>query len=164
MPNALKFIMTSRNRLLNEMREAARQQDKTVRLVADEDNLHEWTATIEGPPESPYQGGLWKLKISCPPTYPLSPPRVYLLTKCFHPNIDFKTGSICLDILNEGCWTPAWNLHFVCLAIVALLDTPNADSPLNCDAGNLIRSGDIRGFRSMAAMYTTEYATGNFLH
>lgn len=150
--------MACRNRLINEMREAARLRDPTVRLVANEDNLHEWTATIVGPPDSPYEGGVWKLKVTCPPSYPLSPPAVQLLTKCFHPNIDFKTGAICLDILNEGGWTPAWSLHFVCLAIIALLSSPNADSPLNCDAGNLIRSGDMRGFRSMARMYTMEFA------
>ncbi|KAL8272178.1 hypothetical protein Esti_003906 [Eimeria stiedai] len=153
--------MASRNRLLNELRDAARQQDAAIRLVANEDNLHEWRATIRGPPESPYEGGSWNLKITCPPTYPLAPPKVVLLTKCFHPNIDFKTGAICLDILNESGWTPAWSLHFVCVAIVALLGKPNADSPLNCDAGNLIRSGDMRGFNSMARMYTVEYASSN---
>ena len=31
---------------------------------------------------------------------------------------------------------------------------PEADSSLNCDCGNLIRSGDLRGYRSMARMYT----------
>lgn len=32
------------------------------------------------------------------------------------------------------------------------------DSPLNCDAGNLIRMEDMRGFNSLAKMYTLEYA------
>ncbi|KAF8689514.1 hypothetical protein HU200_041842 [Digitaria exilis] len=31
---------------------------------------------------------------------------------------------------------------------------PEPDSPLNCDSGNLLRSGDVRGFQSMARMYT----------
>jgi len=35
---------------------------------------------------------------------------------------------------------------------------PNADSPLNCDAGNLIRNGDVRGFHNMARMYTVDHA------
>lgn len=43
-------------------------------------------------------------------------------------------------------------------AVIALLVEPNADSPLNCDAGNLIRAGDMRGFNSLARCYTMEYA------
>ncbi|EPR61286.1 ubiquitin conjugating enzyme E2, putative [Toxoplasma gondii ME49] len=151
--------MAARNRLLIELREAQRMNDSQVRLIPNHDNLYEWVAVIVGPKESPYQNGKWKLRLICPPTYPLSPPTVTFLTKCFHPNVDFRTGAVCLNILRDGSWTPAWNLHYVCLAICALMDIPNADSPLNCDAGNLIRSGDLRGFRSMARMYTIEYAS-----
>jgi peroxin-4 len=39
-----------------------------------------------------------------------------------------------------------------------LLENPNADSPLNCDCGNLLRNGDEEAYRSMARMYTGEYA------
>ena len=42
---------------------------------------------------------------------------------------------VCLDILKTA-WTPAWTLHSVCRAILALLSSPEADSPLNCDAGS----------------------------
>ncbi len=40
-----------------------------------------------------------------------------------------------------------------------LLLNPNADSPLNCDAGNALRANDVLAFKSMARMYTVEYAT-----
>lgn len=39
-----------------------------------------------------------------------------------------------------------------------LLESPEADSPLNCDAGNMIRAGDTIAYRSMARMYCIEYA------
>ena len=51
-----------------------------------------------------------------------------------------------------------WTLESVTRAIVNLLLNPNADSPLNCDAGNAIRAGDMLAFNSMAKMYTVEMA------
>ena len=56
------------------------------------------------------------------------------MTRIFHPNIHFKSGEVCLDILKTA-WTPAWTIQSVCRAIIALLSNPEADSPLNCDAG-----------------------------
>jgi peroxin-4 len=65
-----------------------------------------------------------------------------------------------LDILKKE-WSPAWGLQAACRAILALLSAPDADSPLNCDAGNMIRGGDDIAFQSTAKMYTIENA--NFL-
>lgn len=100
------------------------------------------------------------MAISLTDQYPMSPPSVRYRTKIFHPNVHLKTGEICLDIL-KNAWTPAWTLKSTCQAIVALLSDPAADSPLNCDAGNLLRGGDLRGYQSMARMFTIEYATNN---
>ena len=36
--------------------------------------------------------------------------------------------------------------------------SPEPSSPLNCDAGNLLRAEDIRGYWSLARMATLEYA------
>jgi peroxin-4 len=119
-----------------------------------DDILH---ASLDGPESSPYAGGRFRLVIELGAEYPLSPPRVSFQTPIFHPNVDFKTGEVCLDVLKSD-WSPAWGIATVCRAIVALLTSPNPDSPLNCDAGNLLRNNDVVGFNSLARMYTIEYA------
>ncbi len=54
-----------------------------------------------------------------------------------------------------------WTLESVCRAVVALLGNPDPSSPLNCDAGNILRAGDLRGYRSIVRMYVIDYALGN---
>jgi hypothetical protein len=71
----------------------------------------------------------WKL--------PLIVFRILIVTmnECAHLCIVIlQTGEICLDILKTA-WSPAWTLQSVCRAVIALLAHPEADSPLNCDAG-----------------------------
>lgn len=70
----------------------------------------------------------------------------------------WSTGEVCLDIL-KAAWCPAWTLQALCRAVLALLAHPAPDSPLNCDAGNLLRAGDTTGFDSMARCCTVDYAT-----
>lgn len=40
----------------------------------------------------------------------------------FHPNVHFRTGDICLDILKKE-WSPAWGLQAACRAVLALVST-----------------------------------------
>ncbi|KAJ8500211.1 hypothetical protein OPV22_010763 [Ensete ventricosum] len=69
------------------------------------EDLFQWQATIMGPADSPYAGGVFFVKIHFPPDYPFKPPKVNFQTKVYHPNIN-SNGSICLDILKEQ-WSPA---------------------------------------------------------
>eukprot|EP00126_Sphaerothecum_destruens_P010557 Sdes_comp20773_c0_seq1m16807 len=117
-----------------------------------------WAAFLTPMEGSLYHGGVFELRIDIPEAYPISPPSIRFLTKICHPNIHFKTGEICLDILSSA-WSPVWTLQSCLFAISLLMDNPEHDSPLNCDAGNLLRCGDLVGFQSLARMYTRIYAS-----
>ena len=124
------------------------------------EDLSEWTAVISGPFATPYSGGVFELTIAVPPNYPTKPPQMKFRTKIFHPNISWKDGEICLDVL-QGQWTPAWTLSSACTAVLALLDSPEPDSPLNVDAATLYRTGDRRAYGGMCRMYTLLHAQGH---
>ncbi len=62
-------------------------------------------ACLQGPPDSPYAGGVFFVSIHFPPDYPFKPPKVAFQTKVYHPNVNSQ-GSICLDILKDQ-WSPA---------------------------------------------------------
>ncbi|PHH84817.1 hypothetical protein CDD83_1332 [Cordyceps sp. RAO-2017] len=98
-------------------------------------NMLSWTATIQGPDDTPYAGLTFKLGFVFPSNYPYAPPAVLFKTPIYHPNVDFS-GRICLDILKDK-WTPAYNIQTVLLSLQSLLGEPNNASPLNGEAAEL---------------------------
>ncbi|EGC29093.1 hypothetical protein DICPUDRAFT_159372 [Dictyostelium purpureum] len=146
------------SRLMKEYKVLQNQAlDDILLHPIDESDLLRWVAYIKGPPDTPYEGGKFTIEITVPSNYPLAPPVFKFVTKIFHPNIHFKTGEICLDLLKTS-WSAIYTLESVCRSIIALLAAPEPDSPLNCDAGNLLRGGDTKGHDSLAKMYTRIYA------
>ena len=92
------------------------------------EELTRWEASIIGPSDSPYAGGVFKLSIDFTDKYPFKPPKVKFITRIFHPNIN-SYGSICLDILNVN-WSPALTVTKLLLSISSLLNDPNPKDPL----------------------------------
>jgi ubiquitin-conjugating enzyme E2 D len=82
---------------------------------------------IFGPVQSPYEGGIFFLKLNLF-GYPLKTPLIKFITKVYHPNID-KKGTISVDILKDE-WTPALTIQAVLLSICSLLTDANPDDPL----------------------------------
>ena len=91
-------------------------------------DLFHWQATIMGPEDSPYAGGVFFLNIAFPADYPFKPPKVNFTTRIYHCNIN-SSGGICLDILKDQ-WSPALTVSKVLLSICSLLTDPNPDDPL----------------------------------
>ncbi|BBH06379.1 ubiquitin-conjugating enzyme 28, partial [Prunus dulcis] len=116
-----------------------------------------WQATIMGPPDSPYAGGVFLVTIHFPPDYPFKPPKVAFRTKVFHPNIN-SNGSICLDILKEQ-WSPALTISKVLLSICSLLTDPNPDDPLVPEIAHMYKT-DRAKYESTARSWTQKYAMG----
>ncbi|XP_029496393.2 ubiquitin-conjugating enzyme E2 D4-like [Oncorhynchus nerka] len=119
------------------------------------EDLFHWQATIMGPTDSPYQGGVFFLTIHFPTDYPFKPPKVAFTTKIYHPNIN-SNGSICLDILRSQ-WSPALTVSKVLLSICSLLCDPNPDDPLVPDIAHIYKQ-DKEKYNRLARDWTQKYA------
>ena len=115
-------------RIQKELKDLMRDPPSNCSAGPNDDNLFRWTASIIGPGESPYAGGVFFLSINFPPDYPFKPPKVQFITRIYHPNIN-SNGNICLDILRDQ-WSPALTVSKVLLSVSSLLTDPNPDDPL----------------------------------
>ena len=121
------------------------------------DDLFVWSATIIGPSETPYAGGIFELIVNFTPDYPFQPPKIKFKTPIIHPNIN-KHGSICLDILNSSQgWSAALTLSKILLSISSLLTDPNPDDPLDPDVAEIYKN-DREKFNQLARNSTLRYA------
>jgi ubiquitin-conjugating enzyme E2 D len=119
------------------------------------DDLFHWQATIMGPPDSPYSGGVYFLNIHFPNDYPFKPPKISFTTRIYHPNIN-SNGSICLDILRDQ-WSPALTVSKVLLSICSLLTDPNPDDPLVPEIAQTYKSNRAR-YEETAREWTRKFA------
>ena len=122
----------------------------------NKNNMYEWEATIIGPSNSPYAGGIFKLNVTFTDKYTFKPPKVKFFTRIYHPNIN-STGSICLDILNTN-WSPALTIIKVLLSISSLLTDPNPKDPLSKEAAHVYLN-DREAYNRRARLMTLQHAT-----
>lgn len=120
------------------------------------DDLFHWRATIMGPEDTPFYGGVFFLDIHYPTDYPFKPAKFRFATKIYHPNINSE-GGICLDILKDQ-WSPALTTAKVLLSICSLLSDPNPDDPLVPEIAHLYKSNKAK-YELSARKWTEKYAT-----
>ncbi|KAF1832646.1 ubiquitin-conjugating enzyme E2 4 [Decorospora gaudefroyi] len=143
----IKRLMTELQTYQNE------PNDTLLELGPTDDDVMHWRAVMKGVPGTAYEDGLWLLNITIPPNYPLAPPQIRFQTPICHPNVDFRTGEICLDLLKTS-WSPAYTISTTMTSVHQLLTSAEPDSPLNVDVAQLFRSGDEVGARSLIRWYT----------
>lgn len=106
-------------------------------------NLLEWGANVEGPEGTPWEGRCVVCRLRfcptlCGGTFPAAPPKLFVRPPFpHHPNIDAKTGAVCMDLLQHN-WSCAGGVRAILVSFRSLLAGPNtsdaASMPANLEA------------------------------
>ncbi|XP_061355302.1 ubiquitin-conjugating enzyme E2-23 kDa-like isoform X1 [Gastrolobium bilobum] len=129
--------------------------DYKVEMIND--GMQEFFVEFHGPKDSPYQEGVWKIRVELPDAYPYKSPSIGFVNKIYHPNVDEMSGSVCLDVINQT-WSPMFDLVNVFeVFLPQLLLYPNASDPLNGDAAALMMR-DHAAYELKVKEYCQKYA------
>ncbi|RAO69813.1 uncharacterized protein BHQ10_005825 [Talaromyces amestolkiae] len=112
-----------RRRLLKDLHRTIHDGTEGFSVSPINDSIYHLRACIEGPPDTPYEDGIFWIDMQIPEKYPFAPPKMRFVTRVYHPNIDSR-GAICVDFLEPSEWHPVYKLEQVLLSIISLLAHP----------------------------------------
>merc|ERR1719486_1770937 len=123
--SATKRILTELNQVASGGAGVWLHSGEGVHIFPAPDNLQFWRVLIEGPTDSPFEGGVFALNVVIPDNYPFHAPRITFETPIYHCNVN-DSGKICLNILHEA-WNPQLSVPKCLEAIRTLMKSPDTD-------------------------------------
>uniref|UniRef100_A0AAX7UUQ4 UBC core domain-containing protein n=1 Tax=Astatotilapia calliptera TaxID=8154 RepID=A0AAX7UUQ4_ASTCA len=84
---------------------------------------------MEGPPETPYENGVFDLFCQFGPDYPVKPPSVRFVSRIYHCNIN-NVGRICHNIFDRN-YNAQITMREIFDAVFGLLISPEPEDPLD---------------------------------
>ncbi|CAG9314273.1 unnamed protein product [Blepharisma stoltei] len=144
-------------RLTNEFNNLLEIPEPCITVNLVDQSLFHWRGTLNGPDESPYEGGMFKFEITFPSNFPASPPTFYFKTKIFHPNVHPSDGRICCEIFNSG-WKPKVTVRTVISYVIALLYNPSPNG-FSTEI-NTLCAQNMDLYNQRAREWTQQYAMG----
>lgn len=125
-----------------------------------DDDIFKWQATIMGPKDSLYIGGVFFININYPRDYPFKAPEFIMVTGILYPNV-YGDGRICCCAFHQDdskSWSYAWDIRYAISAIIESMKNPIE----SCYCSPEIRALYLynrKEFESKAREYTRKYAT-----
>eukprot|EP01079_Euglenida_sp_SAG-EU17-18_P008685 gene8685-1556_t len=140
---------------MKELHDLMHDRIEGINVVMNDQDISTIDAEIYGPKDTPFEGGVFQVRLNLGSDYPDGPPKGWFLTKIFHPNVSNK-GEICVNTLKRD-WQKDLGIKHVLTVIRCLLIEPNPDSALNEEAGMLLLE-EYSTYFTRAQMYTKIHA------
>eukprot|EP00747_Dinoflagellata_sp_TGD_P169316 gnl/TRDRNA2_/TRDRNA2_198028_c0_seq1.p1 gnl/TRDRNA2_/TRDRNA2_198028_c0~~gnl/TRDRNA2_/TRDRNA2_198028_c0_seq1.p1 ORF type:complete len:189 (+),score=41.32 gnl/TRDRNA2_/TRDRNA2_198028_c0_seq1:134-700(+) len=117
----------AQSRLRKELKAISADPPPHIHVYCDESNILSWSYVLEGPPDTPYDGGWYWGRLRFPKEYPFAPPSILMVT----PSGRFETNTrLCLSMsdYHPESWQPAWSLATVLKGLLSFMceESPTA--------------------------------------
>ena len=136
--------------------------------LEQENNFNVWKVSMLGPQNTPYQGGVFIIKVYFPNEYPSKGAEFRFTNKIYHLNVDWKNqnslGHICLSSLNEWHTTgrvkakPCYGVKQALFDIFCLFYNQGIESPYDEAIAKQYKE-KRQEFDAMAKEWTKKYAS-----
>lgn len=121
-------------------------------------DINNWKVAFEGSSCSPYEDGIFQLKVHFPSGFPKkgydNAPHLYFITKMFHPNVRQKDGLVSLNLIYN--WVETRTVEELIWGFIEVMDNPQ-NSGHGEEPGELLKK-DRDAFFAKVAEYTMKYA------
>ncbi|OAF67282.1 hypothetical protein A3Q56_04966 [Intoshia linei] len=118
-------------RLQSDLRKLVEEPVPYIEAIPEENNILNWHYVFTGPPDSPYEGGIYHGMLRFPTHYPFSPPSIFIFT----PNGRFELNKrICLSIsdYHPDTWNPSWCVSTILTGLLSfMLDNVETEGSIN---------------------------------
>lgn len=106
--------------------------------ILEVNNFMSVLVELDGPEDTPYEGGKFLLRLTYVENYPFVPCRARFLTPIYHPNIGLESGNVALDILQDE-WSSIFTIRIILWSIQQLLTEPNCRICIELNIGRQMR-------------------------
>jgi ubiquitin-conjugating enzyme (huntingtin interacting protein 2) len=161
-------------RITKEIREASADPLSKIVIEMIRDDINNLKGRFPGPPDTPYEGGIYVVEIKIPSEYPFRPPKMKFETKVWHPNVSSQTvspvyhdclniimltflqGAICVDTLSTG-WSPVLTIKSALMMLQSLLASPEPKDPQDAEVASMMIKKPEE-FKHKARKWAIDYA------
>ena len=122
-------------------------------------DINNWKVSFKGSSCSPYEDGIFELKVNLPNEYPDKRPWLYFITKMFHPNIQQSDGKVSITLLYN--WVKTLTIEEVINGFIQVMEEPEVGPGYGEEPQKLLEK-DRDAFFEKVEEYTMKYAMNNF--
>ena len=123
------------NRLRKELSKLRKDPPPGILAEPKEADILTWFYALRGPPDTPYEGGIYIGKLKFPAEYPMKPPSILMLT----PSGRFVVNTrICMSMsdFHPESWNPMWSVSTILQGVVSFMASEEQTTGGNIQASS----------------------------